>query len=66
MDVTYLSGVKAIYVFSDQHGKVRIWDTVNIEHILKAEYHCLGGAIRDIVWSPDSQRICVVGEGSEK
>ncbi|XP_076040118.1 actin-interacting protein 1 flr isoform X2 [Oratosquilla oratoria] len=50
----------------DQHGKVRIWDTINPEHILKAEYQPLGGPIRDIVWSHDSQRICVVGEGRGK
>ncbi|KAK8400426.1 hypothetical protein O3P69_003240 [Scylla paramamosain] len=50
----------------DQHGKVRIWDTINPEHILKAEYQPLGGPIRDICWSPDSQRICVVGEGRGK
>ncbi|MCL4128450.1 UNVERIFIED_CONTAM: hypothetical protein GTU68_035864 [Idotea baltica] len=50
----------------DQHGKVRIWDTINEEHILKAEYESLGGPIRDIVWSQDSQRILVVGEGRDK
>ncbi|XP_071543486.1 actin-interacting protein 1 isoform X2 [Panulirus ornatus] len=50
----------------DQHGKVRIWDTINPEHILKAEYQPLGGPIRDVCWSPDSQRICVVGEGRGK
>ncbi|KAB7494482.1 Actin-interacting protein 1 [Armadillidium nasatum] len=50
----------------DQHGKVRIWDTINEEHILKAEYEVLGGPIRDIVWSHDSQRILVVGEGRDK
>ncbi|XP_045607289.1 actin-interacting protein 1 isoform X2 [Procambarus clarkii] len=50
----------------DQHGKVRIWDTINPEHILKAEYQPLGGPIRDICWSQDSQRICVVGEGRGK
>ncbi|XP_066939442.1 actin-interacting protein 1 isoform X2 [Macrobrachium rosenbergii] len=50
----------------DQHGKVRIWDTVNPEHLLKAEYQPLGGAIRDLCWSHDSQRICVAGEGRGK
>ncbi|XP_063607202.1 actin-interacting protein 1-like isoform X2 [Penaeus indicus] len=55
------------YVCSgDQHGKVRIWDTINPEHILKAEYQPLGGPIRDLCWSHDSQRICVVGEGRGK
>ncbi|KAK4313062.1 hypothetical protein Pmani_015581 [Petrolisthes manimaculis] len=51
---------------ADQHGKVRIWDTINPEHILKAEYQPLGGPVRDLCWSPDSQRICVVGEGRGK
>lgn len=51
---------------ADIHGKVRIWDTVNAEHLLKAEYQPLGGAIRDLVWSPDSQRIAVVGDGRGK
>lgn len=51
---------------ADIHGKVRIWDTINPEHILKAEYQPIGGGIRDIAWSPDSQRIAVVGDGRGK
>ncbi|XP_074114594.1 actin-interacting protein 1 flr [Cotesia typhae] len=50
----------------DQSGKVRIWDTVNKEHILKNEFHPIGGPIKDIAWSPDSQRMIVVGEGRER
>lgn len=50
----------------DNHGKIRIWDTVNPEHILAHEYQPLGGCIKDIAWSPDSKRIVVVGEGREK
>ncbi|KAK7076863.1 WD repeat-containing protein 1 [Halocaridina rubra] len=50
----------------DQHGKVRIWDTVNPEKLLKAEYQPIGGAIRDLCWSHDSQRICVAGDGRGK
>ncbi|CAL4141804.1 unnamed protein product, partial [Meganyctiphanes norvegica] len=50
----------------NNHGKIRIWDTVNPEHILKAEYQPLGGCIRDIAWSHDSQRIVVAGDGNEK
>ncbi|KAK2583798.1 hypothetical protein KPH14_009698 [Odynerus spinipes] len=50
----------------DQSGKVRIWDTVNKEHILKNEFHPIGGPIKDIAWSPDSQRMVVVGEGRER
>lgn len=51
---------------ADAHGKIRIWDTVNPEHILKAEYQPLGGAIKDVAWSHDSTKICVVGDGREK
>lgn len=50
----------------DQSGKVRIWDTVNKEHILKNEFHPIGGPIKDIAWSADSQRMVVVGEGRER
>jgi len=50
----------------DQSGKVRIWDTVNKEHILKNEFHPIGGPIKDISWSPDSQRMVVVGDGRER
>ncbi|XP_017875112.1 actin-interacting protein 1 isoform X1 [Ceratina calcarata] len=50
----------------DQSGKVRIWDTVNKEHIMKNEFHPIGGPIKDIAWSPDSQRMVVVGEGRER
>lgn len=51
---------------SDQSGKIRIWDTVNKEHILKNEFHPIGGPIKDIAWSPDNQRMVVVGEGRER
>ncbi|XP_033223453.1 actin-interacting protein 1 [Belonocnema kinseyi] len=50
----------------DQSGKIRIWDTVNKEHILKNEFQPISGPIKDIAWSPDSQRMVVVGEGRER
>ncbi|KAJ6635684.1 Actin-interacting protein 1 [Pseudolycoriella hygida] len=50
----------------DQSGKVRIWDTVNKEHILKNEFQPIGGPIKDIAWSPDNQRMVIVGEGRER
>ncbi|KXJ27431.1 WD repeat-containing protein 1-B [Exaiptasia diaphana] len=50
----------------DASGKLRIWDTTNKEHILKYEYQPLSALIKDIVWSPDSKRMVVVGEGREK
>ena len=46
--------------------QVRIWDTVNREHILKNEFQPISGPIKDLAWSPDNQRIVVVGEGREK
>ncbi|KAK0404525.1 hypothetical protein QR680_017490 [Steinernema hermaphroditum] len=50
----------------DQSGKVRIWDTTQETHILKAEYPVIAGPIRDIAWSDDSKRLAVVGEAREK
>uniref|UniRef100_A0A0N4ZYC6 WD_REPEATS_REGION domain-containing protein n=1 Tax=Parastrongyloides trichosuri TaxID=131310 RepID=A0A0N4ZYC6_PARTI len=50
----------------DQSGKVRIWDTTQSTHILKAEYPIIGGPIRDIAWNDDSKRVAVVGEGRER
>jgi WD40 repeat protein len=51
---------------ADAHGKVRIWDTTQAEHILKNEFHLLSGPILDMAWSDDSKRIAVVGQGKEK
>ncbi|CAF1114952.1 unnamed protein product [Didymodactylos carnosus] len=50
----------------DQHGKVRIWDTINKEHLLKNEFQPFGGCIKDLAWTADNQRIIVGGEGKEK
>ncbi|KAI8353371.1 WD40-repeat-containing domain protein [Blakeslea trispora] len=49
----------------DAHGNVRIWDTVNEEHILKNECRPISGKISDIAWDSDSKRIIAVGEGRE-
>ncbi|RCI01720.1 WD repeat-containing protein 1, partial [Rhizopus stolonifer] len=49
----------------DTHGNVRIWDTVNEEHILKNECRPISGKISDIAWDSDSKRIIAVGEGKE-
>ena len=67
---------------ADKSGKVRIWDTVNKEHILKNEFQPISGPIKDLAWSSDNQRsvtcillvsssflksrIIVVGESREK
>jgi WD repeat-containing protein 1 (actin-interacting protein 1) len=50
----------------DAHGTVRVWATDNEEKILKIELKVLGGAIKDICWSEDSQRIAVCGDGSDR
>ncbi|EEC15292.1 guanine nucleotide exchange factor (GBF1), putative [Ixodes scapularis] len=51
---------------ADQTGKIRIWDTVQKEHILKNEFQPFVGIVKDLAWSPDSQRIMAVGEGRER
>ncbi|KAN0053272.1 hypothetical protein ACTA71_009721 [Dictyostelium dimigraforme] len=50
----------------DVHGNLRIWDTLQKEHILKATYKVLNGAILDIAWTSDNQRLIVVGDGKER
>lgn len=54
------------YTRLDASGKIRIWDTVNKEHLLKNEFQPIAGPIKDISWSPDNQRIVAVGEGRER
>lgn len=55
------------YVASaDQHGKIRIWDTTQKEHILKNEVQPFSGVVKDLAWSADSQRIVAVGEGRQR
>ncbi|KAH9417552.1 WD repeat-containing protein 1 [Dermatophagoides pteronyssinus] len=51
---------------ADIGGRIRIWDTTQSEHILKNEFQPFAGNIKDLAWSPDSQRIVVVGEGRER
>lgn len=50
----------------DVSGTLRIWDTTQLEHPLKIELKVLSGPITDIAWSPDNQRIIVVGDGKER
>lgn len=50
----------------DASGKVRIWDTTQAEHVLKNEFHVLGGPVRDLAWTSDNQRLIIVGDGREK
>lgn len=51
---------------ADQHGKIRIWDTTQKEHLLKNEFQPFAGIVKDLAWSADSQRIVAVGEGRER
>ncbi|ORZ01469.1 WD40-repeat-containing domain protein [Syncephalastrum racemosum] len=50
----------------DAHGNVRIWDTVNEEHLLKNEIRPISNKIKDIAWDADSQRLIAVGDGKER
>jgi len=50
----------------DSTGTLKIWDTTQLEHPLKIELKVLSGAILDIAWSADSQRVIVVGDGRER
>jgi len=54
------------FAHKDATGKIRIWETTQKEHILKYEDQPISGKSNDIVWSPDSKRIAVCGEGREK
>lgn len=49
----------------DVSGNIRIWDTVNEEHILKNEIRPISGKINDIAWDSESKRLIGVGEGKE-
>lgn len=51
---------------ADQHGKIRIWDTTQKEHILKNEFQPFAGTVLDLAWSGDNQRMVVVGKGNER
>lgn len=48
------------------NGNVRIWDTINNEHILKTEVKPFSGRINDLAWDFESKRIVAVGEGKDK
>lgn len=52
----------------DVAGWVKIWASKRNEdgdYILKAEYQALSGAIKDLAWSPDNQRMIAVGDGKD-
>ncbi|KAF8469073.1 actin cortical patch component [Kalaharituber pfeilii] len=55
------------YVASaDVTGKVRVWDCVGEENILKGEFPIIAGPINDLAWDGESKRIIAVGEGKER
>ncbi|CEM13715.1 unnamed protein product [Vitrella brassicaformis CCMP3155] len=49
----------------DASGHLKVWGAHG-DHVEKADYPVLTGAICDIAWSGDGQRIAVVGDGREK
>lgn len=51
---------------ADASGLIRVWDTVNKEHILKSELRPFAGQIKDLCWGPENKRIMACGEGNEK
>lgn len=49
--------------YIDVRGNVIIWETEG-KHAIKKQYeYVISGAIKDISWTGDNQRIAVVGEG---
>ncbi|XP_076461770.1 actin-interacting protein 1-like [Babylonia areolata] len=47
-------------------GKVLIWDAIKAEHPIISEYQALGGLIKDLDWSADSQHIVVCGNSNDR
>jgi WD repeat-containing protein 1 (actin-interacting protein 1) len=50
----------------DEGGNVRVWATNNEDRTLKYTNKLFVGAIVDLDWSPDSQRIVAVGQGKDQ
>ena len=62
VSVARISPSGALVASGDRDGNLIVW--VNRPDLLeKYKTKALGGAIRDIAWSDDSERIVVVGEG---
>ena len=49
----------------DERGNLRVWACDTPDQILKLDSPIFAGAILDIAWSADSQRIFVVGDGGQ-
>jgi len=52
----------AVAASGDMYGFLKVWNTAN-PAITRYEGQMLAGPLRDIAWSPDSQRLLIVGEG---
>jgi WD40 repeat protein len=50
----------------DLSGLVKVWSPDHEDLVLKMEVPCIGGAIKDVAWSGDNQRLVAVGDGSDK
>ena len=54
-------------ILKDATGKVRVWVAASrSSHQLKWEYQPISGAIRDLDFTSDCQRLVVVGDGKAK
>ena len=50
--------------FLDAKGSIKIWFAKDTQHPVKKAYdNILSGKVRDVAWTPDSQRLVIVGEG---
>lgn len=45
---------------------MRIWDTINEEHVLKLAIRPISSRMNDIAWDSESKRIICVGDGKER
>jgi WD40 repeat protein len=59
-----LSGSLVLVSRLDNSKKIIIWDTLGEDKCIKLEKMATVGAITDIAWSPDGQRVVVSGTGS--
>jgi len=49
----------------DSKGTVRIWGWDHPDHVLRLDVTHVG-SVFDVAWSPDSERLVIVGEGKER
>ncbi|KAJ3120923.1 WD repeat-containing protein 1, partial [Irineochytrium annulatum] len=51
---------------ADVQGNIRIWDTTQVENILKTETRALSGRVNDLSWDFESKRLIAVGDGKDR